>query len=412
MSNSIIEEVVHVKHTFVYTKIQKQYRKKILLQRGGSSSSKTWSTLLVIAKWLLTGTFVDQQIPSWVATIARKYATSLAWSVMKDWDDLLALYGWDDYVVQNKTHKRYYFWRRYVEFIGLDDPQKMKGPRREIWYINEITECDPADFFQFELRTRKRLIIDFNPDDEEHWVNTKIEQERAIKKGDVDILISTYRDNQFLTPSEIESIEYYREVDPQAWAVYGLWQYGKIKGRIFEHFEEVDWIDDTWKFCGHGLDFWYTNDPTSMIQLYERNWGKEILLDELIYETGLTNPQISEVINEYNIPYDDQIIADSSEPKSIRELVDLWHNVQAVKKGEDSVRFWISLMKWKKIFVTRTSIKLKRELKKYTWKALANWEYSRQPIDKNNHAIDAARYICMWYFWERDPEPQIFISSR
>jgi phage terminase large subunit len=82
-----------------------------------------------------------------------------------------------------------------------------------------------------------------------------------------------------------------------------------------------------------------------MVQMWTRNGGRDVLFDELIYETGLTNPLISEAINEYHIPYDDQIIADSSEPKSIQELIDLGHNVQAVKKGEDSVRFGISLMK-------------------------------------------------------------------
>lgn len=137
-----------------------------------------------------------------------------------------------------------------------------------------------------------------------------------------------------------------------------------------------------------------------MVQLYTRNGGKDILLDELIYETGLTNPDISGAINDWKIPYDDQIVADSSEPKSIQELVDLEHNVIAVKKGEDSIRFGISLMKSKRIFVTRTSINLLREFKKYIWKPLANGKPGSKPIDKFNHAIDAARYICMWYFSE------------
>lgn len=264
---------------------------------------------------------------------------------MKDWDDILASNGWDEEVEHNKTLRRYHHGRRYVEFIGLDDPAKMKGPRRDIGYLNEATELDKKDFFQFELRTRRRLTVDFNPDDEDHWINRDLEQERRIKKGDVDLLVSTYLDNPFLSPAEIESIEYYKLVDPQAWAVYGLGEYGRIRGRIFENFEEVDKIDDTWKFCGHGLDFGYTNDPTGMVQMWTRNGGRDILLDELIYETGLTNPLISEAINEYKIPYDDQIIADSSEPKSIKELVDLGHNVLAVEKGADSVRFGINLMK-------------------------------------------------------------------
>lgn len=349
-------------------------------------------------------------IPSWVGTIARKYASTLHGSVIRDWEDKLATNWWDEYVEVNKTLRRWYCGRRYVEFIGIDEPKKVKGPRRQIGYMNEVNEFDFEDFFQFEIRTRNRLILDFNPDDEEHWVNMKIEQERLVRRGDVDLIVSTYKDNPFLTKSEIESIEYYKDVDPQLWAVYGLWQYGKIKGRVFEHFEVVDDIGDDWTFCAHGLDFWYTNDPTSLVQLFTRNWWNDILLDELIYETWLTNPQISALFREYEIPDDDDIIGDSSEPKSIQELIDLWHNVKPVKKWEDSVRFGINLMKSRRIYVTRTSINLIRELKKYVWKKLADGKYSRLPVDKNNHAIDAVRYAVMFYFWQKEPEPEIYIS--
>lgn len=328
---------------------------------------------------------------------------------MKDWEDILSKNEWWEYIDHNKTDRRYYYGRRYVEFIGLDDPRKLRGPRRQIGYLNEVNECDFEDFFQFEMRTKCRLVIDFNPDDEDHWVKTEIEDKRRIVKGDVDVDVSTYKDNPFLTKAEIESIEYYREVDPIAWSVYGLGNYGKIEGRVFDTIYEVDDISDDWKFCGHGMDFGYTNDPTTLVQMFERNGGKEILFDELIYETWLTNPDISVLIREYEIPDEDDIIADSSEPKSIAELVTLGHNVIAVKKWEDSIRFGISLMKARKIYVTRSSYHLLREFKKYVWKKLSNGKYARVPIDKNNHAIDGARYVCMWYFWEREPEPDIYI---
>lgn len=408
MTQKITYEDVHIKTSEVFKRLR-HYQKKIILLRWGSSSTKTFSTLERIWEWLLTGKFLGQEIPVGVATIGRKFAASLKGSVMKDWEDILSKNEWWDYVDHNKTDRRYYHGRRYVEFIGLDDPRKLRGPRRQIGYLNEVNECDFEDFFQFEMRTRCRLVIDFNPDDEDHWVKTEIEDKRRIVKGDVDVDISTYKDNPFLTQAEIDSIEYYKEVDPIAWAVYGLGHYGKIEGRVFDTIYEVDDIDDDWKFCGHGMDFGYTNDPTTLVQMFERNWGKEILFDELIYETWLTNPDISALIKEYEIPDEDDIIADSSEPKSIRELKDFWHNIHPVKKWEDSIRFGISLMKARKIYVTRSSYHLLREFKKYVWKKLSNGKYARVPIDKNNHAIDGARYVCMWHFWEREPEPDIYI---
>lgn len=248
-------EDVEIETSLLFDRVLEEYKNKILLLRGGSSSTKTYTSLTFIAIWLLSGDFCGEFIPVGVASVARKFATSLPGSVIKDFDDILAANGWDEDVTPNKTLRRYHCGRRYVEFIGLDDPKKMKGPRRDIGYLNEATELDQQDFFQFELRTRKKLIVDFNPDDEDHWINTEIEQRRRVLKGDVDLVVSTYKDNPFLTQSEIDSIEYYKDVDPQAWAVYGLGEYGRIKGRIFENVTQVDSIDDTWKFCGHGLDF-------------------------------------------------------------------------------------------------------------------------------------------------------------
>ena len=142
-----------------------------------------------------------------------------------------------------------------VEFLGADDQQKIRGTKRRILYCNEANELDyNSEFFQLLVRTKDVVIIDFNPDDEDIWINTEIEQKRKLTKRDVLVTVSTYLDNPFLSPEEVDEIEHIKEVDPYLWQVYGLGEYGKRQGVIFD-FEIIDELPDVAKYLGEGLDF-------------------------------------------------------------------------------------------------------------------------------------------------------------
>ena len=67
--------------------------------------------------------------------------------------------------------------------------------------------------------------MDFNPDDEDVWINTDLEQQRAITEGDVNVIVSTYKDNPFLDQSIVREIERLKAVDPMYYQIYGLGQY-------------------------------------------------------------------------------------------------------------------------------------------------------------------------------------------
>lgn len=96
------------------------------------------------------------------------------------------------------------------------------------------------EFFQLNIRTKYKVIIDFNPDDEDIWINKEIEQKRQYTKKDVAVIVSTYKDNKFLSKEEVEEIENIKEVDPVLRQVYGEGQYGKMTGRIYNNWEVVD----------------------------------------------------------------------------------------------------------------------------------------------------------------------------
>ena len=144
------------------------------------------------------------------------------------------------------------------------------------------------------------------------------------------------------------------------------------------------------KRIGTGLDFGFTNDPTAVIDVYQD--GNTLILHERLYSTGLTNPDIGEELDKLNV---ETIIADSAEPKSIEELFRLGHNVKPARKGPDSIRQGIDIMRRHKLLVTADSTQLQKELRAYRWEQDKNGRNLNRPVDKDNHGIDAVRYVCL-----------------
>lgn len=368
--------------------------KKIKVNRGGTRSSKTRSIAQISVLWLFTGQISrTRKIKKGVWSTVRKYAATLDATVIRDFEEELQkqdLYG---LLKHNKTKRTYEYDGRMVEFFGADDEKKLRGARRDILYCNEANELQfKKQFFQLLIRTEQDIFIDFNPDDENVWINTELEQKRAVEMGDVDVIVSTYKDNTFLPASLIKEIEYLEKNDPEFWKIYGLGQYGKVFGVIFENYTIVKEIPEGAKFIANGGDFGFTNDPTAVLEVYEQNG--ELWLNELIYQRGLTNPDISKRLAELKVDKK-QTVFDSAEPKSIEELSRLGVRIESAIKGADSVRNSIDILKRYKLNITSRSTNLLNEIKTYKWLADKNGNTINEPIDYNNHLIDALRYVAL-----------------
>lgn len=353
----------------------------------------------------------------WVATVVRQFRAELPKSVLRDWykivDQEWYLFssraeGWN-IIKENRTELTYSYKGRVVEFIWCDDPEKVKGPRRQFLYVNEANNVDYKVFMQLLMRTEGFTVIDFNPDDDEVWINTKIEQERATLIGDVEVIVSTFRDNAFLPKPNVQEILNFVKTDTEMWKVYGNWEYGKIKGAIFE--EGVNWdviesIPEGAEKKWYWQDFWFTNDPTTLIGIYTYD-KNTVILDEIFRETNLVNTYEDEYMKQqsiqgqyelHGIDPSEKIYADSSEPKSIVEIASKGYNIEGVKKGAWSIVSWIKHMKKFKILITARSLNLRNEFKKYVWATDKLWNILRDkegrpiPIDKYNHWIDGWRY--------------------
>ena len=365
--------------------------KKIIVNRGGTRSSKTYSINQLCALWLITGNYGEgQYIYEGVWTSVRKYRTNLDGTIIRDFIEILKNSNWYDKVEHNKTKKTFKFRNRLVEFIGADDQQKLRGAKRNILYCNEANELEyKQEFFQLLMRTENKIFVDFNPDDEQVWINQELEIKRANEVGDVEVIVSNYKDNSFLPESLVKEIEYLQHTDKEFWKIYGLGEYGNISGLIYENVNFVNTMPDC-KLIAYGLDFGYSLDPSACVGVYRL--GDELYLQEILYEKGLTNQDLAERLKP--IIGRNEIICDSAEPKSIEELYRLGLNSKPAVKGKDSILNGIDILKRFKINVVNSS-NLKKEFRSYKWATDKYGNSLQKPIDKFNHLLDALRYVAL-----------------
>ena len=246
-------------------------QEKIVINRGGTRSSKTYSLAQLSALWLMTGCYGEgQYCHSGTWATVRKYRTTLDNTVVKDFEEIMHNEGFYEQVEHNKTKKTYKYEDRVVRFMGADDEQKLRGNKQMILYCNEANELNyRKEFFQLLIRTERKIYLDFNPDDEDVWINTELEQRRKQQERDVKVIVSNYKHNTYLPSSLVKEIELLEKTDKSFWTIYGLGEYGKIEGLVYEKgFKLCDSIDSRIDLIAIGIDFGYSSSPASCVEVY------------------------------------------------------------------------------------------------------------------------------------------------
>lgn len=356
-----------------------QCTKDIVINQGGTSSGKTYSIIQCLFLHAIEQdnqviTVVGQDIPNLKVGAIRDAQTIIESS------DILKSF----IIEYNKSDRIYTFINgSIIEFKSYDDWQDAKSGKRDYLFLNEANGVPKPVWDELYIRTKKKCYIDYNPNTE-FWVHNDL-----IGKENVELIISDHRHNTFLDESihnKIEAIE-----DLELWKVYARGLTGKLEGVIFRDYNIIPNVSIDAKLIGYGLDFGFTNDPTALVAVY--NQSGELVIDELIYSKRLLNSDINDLLNELNIS--GVIVADSAEPKSIAELSQYGWQIQAAKKGADSIRQSINTLKKYKINVTQRSHNIKNEFNSYKWIQNKDGKLENKPVDYMNHSIDAIRYVCL-----------------
>ena len=352
--------------------------KRIIIEQGGTRSGKTYNILL----WIIFGYCMRQQ--GKVITIARKTYPALRSTAMRDFINILKDYGIYSEVDHNKSNSEYVLNGNLVEFISLDQPTKVRGRKRDLLFINEANELYFEDWQQLVFRTTGKIILDYNPSDEYHWI-----YESVKTREDAEFHITTYKDNPFLEPEIVKEIERLKNIDENYWKVYGLGLVGTAKSLIFT-INLIDTIPENAKFISYGLDFGFTNDPTALVKVYLHDTN--LYIKELLYRTGMTNQDIAKELELLEVGRREEIYADKSEPKSIEEIYRMGWNIKGADKPQGSVNLGIDMLRRYTLNVTKDSLNVIKEARNYKYKEDKNGKILNEPSDAFNHTMDALRY--------------------
>lgn len=366
-------------------------KKPIKVIRGGQGSAKTISILILLANHA-------SSVPDREILIISAELTKMRLTVIKDFIKVLksaGIYNELDFLAGTL----YRFPNgSFIKFIGLDKEDVGKGLRCHIAYFNEVNKCDQESYRQVASRA-EQVIVDYNPD-AEFFIDIDV-----IPRSDCEFLQLTFQDNELLNQREREEILNYKILGynedgsiknnywANLWQVYGLGNIGNLQGVVFENWAECEAIPEGAEFVGYGLDFGFTNDPTALISVYKQNG--ELWVDELLYETRLINSDIISRMRALLVDPYKFMVGDSAEPKSIEEISRSGFNIEGARKGQDSIRASIDTLQKYKINITSRSKNLLREIRAYRWLIDKNGKALNEPVDNNNHCIDALRYIAL-----------------
>mgnify|MGYP003109557549 FL=1 len=367
-----------LKETTAARKINR-LKKRIKIIQGGTSASKTFSTLFILINKAMS-------LPNLEISVVAESIPHLRRGAVRDFEKIMK---WGCRYTEtsfNKSLLKYQFINgSFIEFFSADDSSKLRGARRDILYINECNNVSFESYNELSIRTKKEVYLDFNPANE-FWVHNEVKDE-----PDADFLILTYKDNEALDKGIVQQIEKNRlKAKTSAywrnwWTVYGEGKVGQLQGAVFTNYKTIDKIPEEARLIGIGLDFGYSADPTAIIAVYKYN--EQRILDEMTYQTGLLNSDISKIL-----PKDVPVYADSAEPKSIADIQRYGITIKGVTKGKDSVNYGIDVMQRQDYLVTSQSTNLIKELRSYCWDKDKTGKQLNKPIDKFNHALDAVRY--------------------
>jgi len=336
-------------------------KKPIKVIQGGQGASKTFSILILLIQHAASK-------PNKEILILSAELTKMRLTVIKDFVKIMQLAN----IYQDSRFIAGTLYRfpngSFIKFIGLDKSDVGKGLRSDVAYFNEVNKIDSETYRQVASRAGK-VFADYNPD-AEFFIHTEV-----LGRNDVDYLELTFRDNELLSERERTEILRYKELGyngneiinkywANKWRVYGLGLVGSIDGVVFENWSIIDTLPKEARLLFGGIDFGFATSKFAAVNIYQYNG--EYILEELVYETSLTNQDAARLMIERG--YKGALMyCDSAEPKSIEELRRVNINAVACDSKQDIKKFAIQKLNTKNFNVLKNSSNLVNELRYYVW---------------------------------------------
>jgi phage terminase large subunit len=351
--------------------------KRRALNEGGTASSKTWSILQLLCL------IADNAKSPLLTSVVSESRPHLKRGAIRDFFNILGESS-DNNPRYNKTEQVYTFGNGVIEFFGADESDKVRGPRRDILFINEANNVPWETARGLDIRTSKFTFCDWNPVGE-FWAH-----ENWIGQPENAYVHSTYLDALEVLPREVvANIESNKDRDPNWWNIYGLGLIGRVEGLVYPLFSQVDELPDYGDLI-YGLDFGYSGDQACLTK--HRIFPDEIYSQELFYETGLTNQDICVLLKQVGVEPSDEIWADSAEPKSIEEIYRQGFNIKGAPKGPGSVEYGHQKVRQLREYWTKDSLNCIKEQRNFRYIPDKNGKLTEKTTHLYSHGMDSRRY--------------------
>ena len=361
---------------------------------GGSGSSKSTSVAQILLK-----RFLDVKQPAVRMLFSRKWLSALKTTLLVDCIRILQAWGAYDRIEHNKNDSYMRIGQNRIDFLGLDNPEKIKGAEYNFIWLEEATDFDLEDVRQLRLRLGRnkvnenaKYIFTFNPIDAQHWTWTDLVQ--TEKPGRI-VRLSTYKDNiRNLSPDWIADLLALAEQDENYYRIYALGEPGILQNVIYTKYRIADYkipVPD----C-IGIDFGY-NNATSIIGI--KQLSDRLQVWELLYQSRMTNADVIDWLKAHQDLWHIQpsvpLYADAAEPNRIEEIKRAGFSARSADK---SVKDGLDFCKAQTIEIHSSAANLIREIRTYKYREDRSGRVYDEPVKFNDHAMDAMRYGAYSHF--------------
>jgi len=381
-------------------------KKFITINQGGTSSSKTYSIMQVICNLAIEKKRIIHVVSESWPNLERGALTDFK-RLIGDSEILRA-------ALNNHLLKRGPFTfinGSELRFVTVDTSQNAKSGKRDILFLNEANGISYEIATELISRTQEKVFVDYNPN-AKFWVHYEL-----LNNEDTDIIISNYTHNKFCPEvTKKQVMEYKYKADTigstywqNKWRVYGLGLTGAVDGVVFDNIHTCSLFPMNAKHVTYGLDFGFKNNHTALVKIGV--YDKAVYGKELLYEQRLNSFQLVNRLLDLGITRNDKIIADPAGSEAISILQSKGFNVFPAKKGPDSIKAGIEMIQSMPLYITKDSTNWLIEAENYKYKPDTNGKFTNTPDDSFNDCWDGCRYVYAELFGVRTKKPKMKSGS-